>query len=151
MSTYNQPPRRYTTPAAPDAHRGPGRTDDGPLFTQPAAPQPAPAPAAGKPPATFTVNAMLDGFPFTVAFTGTVEQLPATIDRLRSIGATPPAQKHEWNYTPEGLPICPKHGVPMKKREKQGDTWYSHVAIDDQGEELYCRGYHGKDSPGYEC
>ena len=31
-----------------------------------------------------------------------------------------------WHLTPEGLPICPKHGVPMKECSKQGDAWHSH-------------------------
>lgn len=56
----------------------------------------------------------------------------------------------EYQWTPEGLPICPKHGEVMKKREKQGDSWYSHRVIDPAtGEELYCRGYAGKNSPGW--
>jgi hypothetical protein len=38
----------------------------------------------------------------------------------------------------------------MSQREKQGDTWYSHKAIGEQGEVLYCRGYPGKSSPGYQ-
>ncbi|NBD36668.1 MAG: hypothetical protein GVY30_11825 [Chloroflexi bacterium] len=39
----------------------------------------------------------------------------------------------------------------MKKREKQGDVWYSHrVIAPDTGEELYCRGYPSKSGPGYE-
>lgn len=53
-----------------------------------------------------------------------------------------------YSYTPEGLPLCPKHGVPMPKREKQGDEWYSHnVGTGDNP--VYCRGYAGKTSPGY--
>lgn len=53
-------------------------------------------------------------------------------------------------YTPDGLPICPKHGVPMRKREKQGDTWYSHSIEDSHGDPHYCRGYKSKNSPGWE-
>lgn len=34
----------------------------------------------------------------------------------------------ELVYTAEGLPFCPRHGVPMSKREKQGDTWVRRVA-----------------------
>jgi hypothetical protein len=55
-----------------------------------------------------------------------------------------------YRWTPEGLPICPKHGEVMQKREKQGDIWYSHRIIDtDTGEELYCRGYASKSGPGW--
>ena len=67
------------------------------------------------------------------------------------MGATPTTQAaQQWSYTPDGLPICPRHGAPMKKREKQGDIWYSHVVTAPDGDDLYCRGYHGKDSPGYD-
>jgi hypothetical protein len=39
----------------------------------------------------------------------------------------------------------------MRKRERQGDTWYSHaVGKDDRGEDVYCRGYAGKESPCYD-
>ncbi len=34
----------------------------------------------------------------------------------------------ELAYTADGLPICPRHGVPMQKREKQGDTWVRRAA-----------------------
>jgi hypothetical protein len=44
----------------------------------------------------------------------------------------------EWARTPEGDPICPKHLVPMKKREKQGDVWHSHN-VGTEAEPCYCR------------
>lgn len=56
--------------------------------------------------------------------------------------------KSAYQWTPEGLPICPGHGEVMPKREKQGDVWFSHKVIDpDTGEVSYCRGYPG--SPGW--
>lgn len=51
---------------------------------------------------------------------------------------------------PDGTPICPKHREPMKLREKQGDTWYSHKVVAADGQEHYCRGHAGKNSPGWE-
>lgn len=55
-----------------------------------------------------------------------------------------------WPRTPEGLPICPKHNEPMRKREKQGDTWFSHRVTDPAtGENQYCRGYASKNGPGW--
>ena len=54
-----------------------------------------------------------------------------------------------YQYTPEGLPICPKHGEAMRKREKQGDTWYSHKVKDEDGRDHYCRGYRTKNGPGW--
>ena len=58
----------------------------------------------------------------------------------------------ERNYprTPDGSPICPKHGEVMRAREKQGDTWYSHRVIAPDGSEHFCRGHAGKSSPGWE-
>lgn len=101
---------------------------------------------------TMQIAAVYEGYQVTIAFEGTIQQLPGAIERLRALGATPNAQQaQQWSYTPDGLPICPRHGAPMKKREKQGDTWHSHVVTGPGGEDLYCRGYHGKDSPGYEC
>ena len=51
--------------------------------------------------------------------------------------------------TPEGLPICPKHGAVMSKREKQGDEWYSHN-MGTKDHPLWCRGYKSDLSPGWE-
>ena len=73
-------------------------------------------------------------------------------EALEQIAAAMQAQEAKtYTWTPEGLPICPKHGAVMRKREKQGDVWYSHRVIDPAtAEELYCRGYHGKNSPGFD-
>jgi hypothetical protein len=157
MSNEPTTPQNYIRPRGGLKNAASQVADDTPLFdqrpdtTSPITAQPAPA-AAPKPPPLWTVAAIKDGYPITVQFAGKVEDLEATITRLRQIGATPPAQPaQQWAYTPDGLPICPKHGAPMKKREKQGDCWHSHVVTAPDGEDLYCRGYHGKDSPGYEC
>jgi hypothetical protein len=112
-------------------------------------PEPAQPAEKSTKPVTLTLSAVLDGYPLTVTCTGSVDQLPAIIGRLRSLGATPPSTRLEWSYTPEGLPICSKHGTPMKKRERQGDTWYSHN-MGTTDEPCYCRGYAGADSPGWE-
>lgn len=156
MTTPTTPTRRPAR-VPDDARRSapPARTVADALFDDPpsaaasteSAPEPTPARAGG----TFAISVVLEGFPIVATFSGQADLLPAAIARLRAIGATPPNQKHEWSYTPDGLPICPKHGAPMRKRERQGDTWFSHVVTGAGGEDLYCRGYHGKDSPGYEC
>lgn len=57
----------------------------------------------------------------------------------------------ELTYTAEGLPVCPRHGVPMQKRTKQNDTWFSHKVTDPKsGEVIYCRGYASPSSPGFD-
>lgn len=138
MATVEElfPPTEPPTPAAPQA---------------PPAQIPQPSVAAGEPPRppTFRVHTFYRGYPVEVEVVGDGEYLDRVINRLEAKGFEP-GGKREWAYTPDGLPICPKHGVPMKKREKQGDTWYSHVCTDNHGEEHYCRGYRGKDSPGYD-
>ena len=80
---------------------------------------------------------------------GSLNDLRKAVRLLPGAGIEPVRATATWATTPEGLPICPKHGVPMRKRERQGDTWYSHNA-GGEGEELWCRGYAGKDSPGWE-
>ncbi len=55
----------------------------------------------------------------------------------------------EVQFTPDGLPMCPKHGAVMRKREKQGDVWHSHSIDGPDGQTLYCRGYPDKTSPGW--
>jgi hypothetical protein len=93
-------------------------------------------------------------------FTGTVEGLDCSIAveidprKLRDTALF--LQRHGFHAAPrefardaEGQPICPRHGVPMRERQKQGDTWFSHRATDDEGVELWCRGRPGPDSPGW--
>ena len=88
---------------------------------------------------------------------GDLEITAATFNDLRKAvqrllpeaGIEPVRAAPRWETTAEGLPICPKHGVPMRRREKQGDVWHSHN-VGEPGEEVYCRGYPGKDSPGWD-
>lgn len=77
----------------------------------------------------------------------TVAQLDALCDRLDGIGAEPAPRPPE--YTADGEPLCQRHRAPMRVREKQGDCWHSHIVIDSQGREHYCKGRPGKDSPGW--
>lgn len=55
----------------------------------------------------------------------------------------------ELPRTPDGLPICRKHGAVMDKRERQGDVWFSHKVILGEGREAWCKGRPGADSPGW--
>jgi len=76
----------------------------------------------------------------------TLHDLPAFEAALIAAGYLPNGQIPR---SPEGLPICPCHGEVMRRREKQGDAWYSHRVIDADGEILYCKGRPGADSPGW--
>ncbi len=82
---------------------------------------------------------------------GSLMQLIASLadiqDALLQKGYLP---NGELPRTAEGLPICTRHAVPLRQREKQGDTWYSHSVTDPTtGQILYCKGRPGKDSPGW--
>ena len=69
---------------------------------------------------------------------------------LRALRAATETGKHGYNWTPDGLPICPRHGEVMPRREKQGDEWFSHKVTDEHGQVHYCRGYASKNSPGWD-
>lgn len=87
------------------------------------------------------------GRSFTVVASGlTLDQFCDLLDKR---GYAPAQQTQEWQRLPDGTPICPRHHTPMRAREKQGDTWYSHN-VGTKEQPVYCKGYHGKDSPGYE-
>ena len=80
---------------------------------------------------------------FTVHFESPDDQLAQLLAILPRIEASLAAAGYrptasDWQRTPEGLPICPIHGEVMKKREKQGDVWYSHRLANG---EQFCRGY----------
>ncbi len=94
-----------------------------------------------------------NGWPLDFEFTPKEKgDLDAALSKLEGWGFSPAPTAEaarDFQYTPEGDPICPKHGEVMRKREKQGDTWHSHGVTDAQGNKHYCRGYASKNSPGW--
>jgi hypothetical protein len=86
----------------------------------------------------------------------TLDKLKALKARLKKLGLDPVPAPVVW--TPEGLPICPRHGVVMDRRDVQKDVWYSHklkdvdgnVILDKRGQPIFCRGCAGKSSPGWD-
>lgn len=78
-------------------------------------------------------------------------ELGGVADMVRRLEQRRYRPSRELAYTAEGLPVCPRHGVPMQKRTKQNDTWYSHKVTDPaSGEVIYCRGYASPSSPGFD-
>ncbi len=78
-------------------------------------------------------------------------ELGGVADMVRRLEQRRYRPSRELAYTAEGLPICPRHGVPMQKRKKQSDTWFSHKVTDPtSGEVIYCRGYASPSSPGFD-
>lgn len=79
------------------------------------------------------------------------DELDATVHALEQLGYRPTSGAGEqWARTPTGEPICPKHHVVMRLRNKQNDEWWSHRVITRDGEELFCRGYRSPAGPGWE-
>jgi hypothetical protein len=105
------------------------------------------------PPTPLTVTAVHPtGFAVTFDLQGlSLADLDTVLRDLVALGWRPATSGDTWQRTPDGLPLCPKHRVVMRQREKQGDTWYSHAVVHPQtGEELWCRGYDaGPSSPGW--
>jgi hypothetical protein len=82
----------------------------------------------------------------------TDQLLREILTELRALRASlaEPTGANGYRWTPDGRPICPRHNVPMNRREKQGDIWFSHSVEMPDGSTAYCRGYHDpKSSPGY--
>lgn len=74
-------------------------------------------------PARFTITAEIDGFPVVAEIEGKADSLRAIVDRLKAIGATPPAKTVSapaTNGKPAGIPTCPIHQTPMKASRKPG-------------------------------
>lgn len=121
-----------------------------PLETLPDPPS-APAPKTEKAQHRITVQTTVEhrGRSFTISAEGIT--LDEFCDLLDKRGYAAAGQTKEWQTLPDGTPICPKHHTPMRLRERQGDKWWSHnVGKGADGKDIYCKGYHGKDSPGYE-
>jgi hypothetical protein len=117
--------------------------------------QVAPAPAAptGSPALRFSfeVRAKIGEVEGPLTISG--DRLQDVLKAVQLLPQTPGLNlvevARDWRTLPDGTPICPKHSVPMRKREKQGDEWYSH-SVEVNGKQCYCKGYAGKDSPGWE-
>ena len=91
-----------------------------------------------KPSATFTIHALMDDFPFDVSFSGSAEQLAATVQRLRDLGAVPPTPAARAAVEAEkerSAPVCEFHG-PMKESAKRPGTFYCPAKMGDQS---YCK------------
>ena len=93
-------------------------------------------------PASANIKFRLNGFDtmLTLRADSGADLLPkleAAMDWLAKKGATPTGN---GNGQPEAK-VCPVHHVKMRRREKNGQSWWSHRATDpDTSEEYWCRG-----------
>jgi len=90
--------------------------------------QPAPA-------CHFSITAMLDGFPITIEGEGRAADLRVIVDRLKQIGAEPPAVSKPEPTKTGDIPRCPIHNAPMKPSRKPGRFYCAKKAEDGE----YCR------------
>lgn len=107
-------------------------------------------------PASVTVQVRLAGYDTALTLRGdsgaeVLPKLQAALGWLEEHGAEPTT-----SHTPTGNgnggggngggangdpKICPIHHVAMQRREKNGDVWYSHKAVNPEtGAEYWCRG-----------
>lgn len=87
-------------------------------------------------PAHFTINAEVEGFPVVVEVEGKADALKTMIERLKAIGATPPASKPGAKTDARsGAPVCPVHNSQMKPSRKPGKFYCAKKAEDGE----YCR------------
>jgi hypothetical protein len=103
---------------------------------------------------------MLDGFPVEVQATGSIDDLPRLVARLRQVGATPAStapvspqnapgaptlpvgvsKPRVTEFDADGAPICPVHGTVMRESTNYSGSWYcSRKAAD--GEPANAKGY----------
>ena len=93
------------------------------------------------------ITGVMHGLDVTLECEVDARKLDASLRYLVSQGLEPTPRPLVFDLTPDGKPICPRHRAPMSEREKQGDRWYSHRVLDAAGEELWCRGYAGPETP----
>jgi hypothetical protein len=63
----------------------------------------------------FSIACTLDGFPVTIEGDGRAGDLKLIIDRLKSVGASPPSVQASTPEKTSGAPTCPAHGSKMKE------------------------------------
>jgi hypothetical protein len=126
-----------------------------PLEMLPEPPQAAPAaPEKKKPTVTLSATVEHRGRLITITVADvTVDRFCDLLDASQYASppplALPAAPVASADDLPDGWRLCQKHHAPMRPRSKQGDTWHSHnVGTSDKP--VYCKGYRGADSPGYE-
>lgn len=87
--------------------------------------------------AEFQISAVISGFPVNVKMEGRADDLKALVEKLKSIGAEPPAATAPASAVeakPE-IPTCPVHNKPMKASSHKGGGFFCSQKL--QGGE-YC-------------
>jgi hypothetical protein len=96
--------------------------------------------------ATLTFDFELSGYKAALTLAGEngsdlLGKAPAVVEALGKLGASPTAQAvTQAQATSPTEKICPIHGAKMRRREKNGEVWWSHRAYREDGTEFWCRG-----------
>jgi hypothetical protein len=86
-----------------------------------------------QPACRFSITATLDGFPIEIQGEGRAGDLRTIVDRLKAIGATPPATKtNQPERMSEDAPVCEFHG-----KMKRGN--YGWFCPKKMGDGSYCK------------
>ena len=132
----------HRRPAAPAESSEPPASGPG------QAPAESSEPVTPKPAVTFTVHALLDDFPIDVQFSGSADQLAATVKRLRQLGAVPPTPAARQALAAErqrDAPCCPdeacdRYGKAMKESSKDKGGYYCPGKVGTRaGQPIYCK------------
>jgi len=100
-------------------------------------------------PASVNIKFQFEGYDTMLTLRGdsgadVLPKLRDAIGWLDDHGADPTQKAAGGNDSGGSKPepnVCPIHHVAMRRREKNGDVWYSHKAIDPEtGAEYWCRG-----------
>lgn len=82
-------------------------------------------------PARFVISVELEGFPVSIELEARAEQLMAMIERLKALGAVPPASAAQpARAAASEPPRCTVHGKPMKASQKPG-SFFCPRRLDD--------------------
>lgn len=109
--------------------------------------EPAPA-ERPKPAVSFTIHALLDEFPIDVQFSGSAEQLAATVRRLRALGAVPPSLAARQAIAAERAreapscqdEACDRYGKAMRESAKSPGSYYCPGKTGTRaGQPVYCK------------
>jgi hypothetical protein len=147
--TRPAPPAQYQrdiAPIPPEYVEEPGDRlfpDEAPTTTTT---RPTPKPAI-----TLATTIAHRGRQITITATDlTADQFCDLLDK-RGFAPPAPASSAAPLATPDDLPdgwkLCQRHGAPMRPRNKQNETWHN---VGTKDSPIWCKGYRGSDSPGYE-
>lgn len=101
--------------------------------------------ALGEAPAVWWTKYTIDGWEQSLTLRDVsgaelLKKAGQAIAKLKAAGATPVGSRHGSNNSGGEKKVCAIHQVPMTKQSNDRGSWWSHKAVNDQGEEIWCKG-----------